>query len=196
MVFTPKSGFNGIALFYFNITANRLNSNTFTLVLNFHFLTSLMVLGAVLFAAYLYWRRREDLLVGERQLFVALVVVANVVALWTLSAEALRFFDAREFRTGDDLTSAMHLSLTILWAVYAIGIIATGIVRGASRVRLAGLVLLGLPVLKLFLFDVFLLEQAYRVAAFVTLGALLLSTGLAYQRYGTNIKEFFVGESP
>ena len=58
----------------------------------------------------------------------------------------------------------------------------------------AGLVLLGLPVLKLFLFDVFLLEQAYRVAAFVTLGALLLATGLAYQRYGTTIKEFFVGE--
>ncbi|MFH1141902.1 MAG: DUF2339 domain-containing protein, partial [Chloroflexota bacterium] len=76
----------------------------------------------------------------------------------------------------------------------AIGVIGAGIVRRSSRVRLAGLALLGIPVLKLFVFDVFLLEQVYRVAAFVTLGVLLLATGLAYQRYSKAFKGFFVGD--
>ncbi|MDP3063477.1 MAG: DUF2339 domain-containing protein [Chloroflexota bacterium] len=172
-----------------------LNPRTFTLVLNFHFLTFLVVLAVVLFAAYLYWRQRQELLEGERYVFLALVVVANFAAVWVLSAEALRFFDSREVRLGTDLSSAKNLSLTILWAVYAIGVIGAGIVRRSSRVRLAGLALLGIPVLKLFVFDVFLLEQVYRVAAFVTLGVLLLATGLAYQRYSKAFKGFFVGDS-
>ncbi|MFH1140928.1 MAG: DUF2339 domain-containing protein, partial [Chloroflexota bacterium] len=172
-----------------------LNPRTFTLVLNFHFLTFLVVLAVVLFAAYLYWRQRQELLEGERYVFLALLVVANFAAMWVLSAEALRFFDSREVRLGTHLFSAKHLTLTILWAVYAIGVIGAGIVRRSSRVRLAGIALLGIPVLKLFVFDVFLLEQVYRVAAFVTLGVLLLATGLAYQRYSKAFKGFFVGDS-
>ena len=82
----------------------------------------------------------------------------------------------------------------MLWAVYAIGGIAAGIALRSSKVRLAGMMLLGIPVIKLFVFDVFLLEQGYRVAAFVTLGALLLGTGLVYQRYSIAIRGFFFGE--
>ncbi len=56
--------------------------------------------------------------------------------------------------------------------------------------------LLAVPVVKLFVYDVFLLEQVYRVAAFVTLGALLLATGLIYQRYSTELKGLLLGRRP
>ena len=171
-----------------------LNPSTFTLVLNFHFLTFLIVLAVVLFAAYLYWRQREELLEGERNVYYALLAVANLVAVWVLSAEALRFFDSREVRLSTDLTSAKQLSLTLLWSVYAIGVIGVGIVRQSSTVRLAGLALLGIPVLKLFVFDIFLLERGYRVAAFISLGALLMATGLVYQRYNQAIRGFLFGK--
>lgn len=88
----------------------------------------------------------------------------------------------------------MHLTLTVLWAVYGIAAIGAGIVKQSSSIRLAGMALLALPVIKLFGFDVFLLERGYRVAAFVTLGVLLLGTGLAYQRYSQAMRGFLFGE--
>ena len=108
--------------------------------------------------------------------------------------QAIQFFDSREVRLRTDNFSAKHLSLTVLWAVYAIGIIGAGIARQSSRVRLAGMALLAIPVLKLFAFDVFLLERGFRVAAFITLGGLLLAVGLVYQRYSQAVRGFLFGQ--
>lgn len=175
-----------------------LNPRTFTLILNFHFLNFLIVLAVVLFAAYLYWRQKEEILDGrevERYVFLALVVAANIVAFWVLSAEAFRFYDGMSVRVNTDFTNAKQLTLTILWALYAIGILGVGIVRQSSTIRLAGIAVLGVAVLKLFLFDVFLLERGYRAAAFLALGFLLLVAGLAYQRYSQAVRGFLVGKS-
>ena len=54
--------------------------------------------------------------------------------------------------------------------------------------------MLAVPVAKLFVFDVFLLERGYRVGAFSILGLLLLAMGLAYQRYSGTVKEMFLGD--
>ncbi len=171
-----------------------LNPQTFRLVLNFHFLASIWVLAVMVFAVYLYWHQREELTRGERYVLPTLLVIANFVALWVLSAEALRFFGSWEEVWRTNLRSAKHLTLTVLWAVYGISVIGVGIVRGSREVRWAGIALLAVPVVKLFVFDVFLLERGYRVAAFITLGVLLLATGLAYQRYNKAVRGFLFGK--
>lgn len=171
-----------------------LDPMTFRPVLNFHFLTFLIVLAVVLFAAVLYWRQREELKEEERLVFLGLLIIANIAALWVLSAEAIRYFDSREIRLGSEFDNGKHLTLTILWAVYALGVIGVGIARQASQVRLAGIILLAIPVVKLFVFDVFLLERGFRVAAFVTLGALLLALGFVYQRYSQAVRGFLFGK--
>jgi len=45
-----------------------------------------------------------------------------------------------------------------------------------------GALLLAVPIAKLFIHDVFLLETTYRLAAFIILGPLLILTGLAYRK--------------
>ncbi len=167
----------------------------YTLVLNIHFLTLLFVLTAICAAAYLYLRQDKALQEWESPFLPGLLVAANVLFIWGMSAEVVRFFEARELAVHANLESAKHLCLTVLWALYAIAIIAVGIVRGSRAVRLAGLVLLVIPVAKLFAFDVFLLERGYRVAAFVILGVLLLGTGLAYQRYSAKVRRFLFGHT-
>ena len=122
-----------------------------------------------------------------------MLIAANVAALWGLTLEAVHYFDARADRLGADTFGAQQLSLTVLWAVYAIGMIAVGIARQSSHIRLAGMALLAVPLAKLFGYDVFLLEREYRVAAFVTLGVLMLGTGLAYQRYSQAVRGFLFG---
>ena len=165
----------------------------FTPVLNVRFLCFVLVL--VLLAALAAWlrRNRHDLTENENILFLGVLIAANVVALFMLSQEIVHYFDSLGVRAGRDYTDAMHLTLTILWALYAIGVIGGGIATGHSRVRLAGIALLAVPVAKLFVFDVFLLGMAYRVAAFITLGGLLLGMGLVYQRYSLVVRGFLFG---
>ena len=155
----------------------------------------MLVIVAVSFSAWLLWRQRDFLDPRERVCLPLLLAAANVLMVWILSLEALRFFDIREEVHGTNLESAKQLSLTILWAVYGVAVIVVGIIRQYSAARLAGIGLLAMSVLKLFAFDVFLLEQEYRVAAFISLGALLLGIGFAYQRYGNLIKGFLFGET-
>ncbi|MBI4339187.1 MAG: DUF2339 domain-containing protein, partial [Chloroflexi bacterium] len=157
---------------------------------NYPFATFLVLLAVVIFAAFLVAKRRDTLLPGEAYALPVLVVAANVLAIWAFSVEAWRYFDSREYLLRTDMDSAKHLTLTVLWAIYAVGVIVVGFVARSNTIRLAGLALLAIPVVKLFAFDVFLLERGYRVAAFVTLGVLLLGTGLAYQRYSGAIRGF------
>ena len=163
-------------------------------VLNIHFLAFALVIALMLGSAWWFRRTRVELPGFESYAVPALLVTANCVALWGLTLEAIHYFDAREFHRSADTFGAQQLSLTVLWAVYAIGVIGVGIARQSSRIRLAGIALLAVPVVKLFGFDVFLLEREYRVAAFVTLGVLMLGTGLVYQRYSQAVRGFLFGQ--
>ncbi len=49
--------------------------------------------------------------------------------------------------------------------------------------RHLGLVLLGIVVLKLYLYDVWLMTAFYRISAFVALGVLLLAASFIYSRF-------------
>lgn len=165
----------------------------FTPVLNIRFLGFALVLGLLSTLAVWFRRRESDFTENEKILFPGILIVANVVALWMSSQEVIYYFDGLGVRTGGDYTDAMHLTLTVFWAIYAMGVIGVGIATGHSRVRLAGIGLLAVPVAKLFVFDVFLLEMAYRVVAFITLGCLLLGMGLVYQRYSLVVRGFLFG---
>ena len=54
-----------------------------------------------------------------------------------------------------------------------------------------GLLFLVIPIVKLFIFDVFLLDSGYRVAAFVVLGITMLSIGFGYQKYNHLFRGIF-----
>ena len=92
------------------------------------------------------------------------------------------------------LRSARNLSLTALWAVYAVILLVVGILRRLRPVRLAALGLLAIPIIKVFVYDVFALEQVYRIIAFVGLGILLIASGYLYQRHRKAIMGFLVKE--
>ena len=167
----------------------------FTPILNERFPVFVVVIAAFCVSAFIYRRYRDLAQERERFMVPVLAAIANLLTLALLSLEVIDYFDSLAWAApGVDYFSAKHLSLTVLWAVYAIGVIGVGIAQRSSRIRLAGMALLAVPVVKLFVFDVFLLERGYRVAAFVTLGALLLGTGLIYQRYSQAIRRFLFGQ--
>jgi uncharacterized membrane protein len=94
--------------------------------------------------------------------------------------------------TGRALRSAQNLSLTGLWAVYAVILLVIGIAKRWRAVRLGALVLLAVSIVKVFVYDVWVLERVYRIIAFVGLGVLLLVSAYLYQRYSKAIRGFLL----
>ena len=117
--------------------------------------------------------------------------MANALTLWILSVQVVMAVDLAA-SSGSAAGNLKSLSLSGLWALYAAILIVLGIVRRWRWLRLSGLGLLAIPVLKLFVYDAFSLEREYRVAAFIGLGALLVAGGFLYQRYSRVIRGFLL----
>ena len=195
-------GVFALAAFKLLIEDTQVEALTHDPVLNLRVLASTVSIVALCFSAFLIWKNTDRLTTNERDswaVYPILIATANFLTIWILTWEVLGYFDHRiatlRFMEASrdeflNLENAQNLSLTVLWAVFASALLAVGIFGKLRAVRLAGLALLTIPVAKVFVYDVFQLEQAYRVAAFVGLGALLLIGGYLYQRFGRAIREF------
>lgn len=79
--------------------------------------------------------------------------------------------------------------LTVLWSLYAIGLLTFGI-KGKNRLlRLMGIGLFGITIARAFLYGFMAMQGIYRIIAFIILGALLLAASFAYNKYKEKIKE-------
>ena len=140
--------------------------------------------GVVLWSA----RAQQPRVAGKERVEVGLFAVAiNIYALVALSIEFWDYFGKAS--TGIDATLAQHLALTVLWTAYASTLLYLGVRGGSALLRWQGLVLLGLVVGKVFLYDLASLERAYRIFSFFVLGAVLLAISFLYQRKQAREKE-------
>lgn len=133
------------------------------------------------------------------------IVAANVLAIIALSTQAAGYYEAKiaeEFgRTGaaaltSDATSglrnldlAKQLSLSVVWALYASGLLVAGRIRRLRLLRVMGLALLSLTALKAFVWDLSSLDRIYRIISFIMLGAILLVVSYFYQRSQQPVEE-------
>jgi hypothetical protein len=99
----------------------------------------------------------------------------------------LMVFDA--FSRGPSLTisferlPARDLTLSLAWAVYALILLAVGMIRRSQGLRWISLAFLVLTIGKVFLHDLGELKDLYRVASLLGLAMSLILVSLAYQRF-------------
>ena len=79
--------------------------------------------------------------------------------------------------------------VSAFWSVTGLAALVFGLLRDERRIRLGGLVLLAVAVVKVFLYDLSTLESLYRVLSFVALGLLSLAGAFAYQRIRLTVAE-------
>jgi uncharacterized membrane protein len=173
-----------------------IDMRTFHPILNERFLAFFVSIAATYLVVYLLWRARETMREWATPASTFLVA-ANFFTLWVLSFEVWNYFDSQlatvSIQTAQTaLRSFQNLSLTALWAFYAVVLLVIGIVRRWRLVRLWGLGLFIVPIGKVFIYDVWALETIYRIIAFVGLGLLLLASAYLYQRYSKAIRHFIV----
>ncbi len=203
---SSQLGYYGIAIFalmLWRLVIHDINIDveSYRPILNERALAFVSVILAAGAASLLLWRRRA--LWEWRNFAISLLVAANILTVAWLSLELWTYFGIRlaelsqaelSGEQGLALKSAQALSLTALWALYAVVWLTAGIRRRSQSTRLWALGLLGLATLKLFIFDVWALALVYRIVAFVGLGLLLVASGFLYQRHSRAVRGFFTGE--
>ena len=109
--------------------------------------------------------------------------------LWGLCLEVSTW--SLQYAAPDNAASVRSLSISILLAGYALALVAIGVARRSIVDRIPGMGLIGLVVLKLYLYDVWFLGLFYRMAAFAVLGILLLAISYLYSRYRATIESWW-----
>jgi hypothetical protein len=80
--------------------------------------------------------------------------------------------------------------LTVAWGVEAVALLVAGFAAGERILRLQGLLLLLICILKLFVYDLSNLETIARILSFIALGVLLLAVSWIYTRFREKIKQY------
>jgi uncharacterized membrane protein len=157
-------------------------------LLNQTFIAFLALIAAIAWSVHVY-SRAEGISEKERAFSIAAFIgVANLLAIFALSFEANSYFNrALSFQENNsenwrELALAQQLSLSVIWAIYGGIMLAFGFWRRNKMLRLMGLGLLVLTIIKVFLIDLSSLDKIYRIASFVVLGAILLIVSFLYQR--------------
>jgi uncharacterized membrane protein len=96
------------------------------------------------------------------------------------------------FRELNRLRNLRHLLLSGSWLLYSIILLILGFWRRITRLRIIAIFLLGVSILKIFIYDLSFLETLYRIFSFIGLGLILLIASYLYQRY----KAVIFGETP
>jgi len=105
------------------------------------------------------------------------VTVFHISLLWILSLEMTHWLTVSGNR------NAYKLSLSILWAVYAIYILFTGMKKNIAALRVTAMIILGITLVKVFFYDIVRLSTISRIILFIALGGLFLVGAYFYQRY-------------
>ena len=141
------------------------------------------VVSALSFWAAAWWTRPEN------RFAVLAYLGGHAVLLWGLSLEVVGW--AERTAAPDNIGSVISTSISVLVAAYAVILVAGGVFQRNAPTRMLGVALIGLVVLKLYLYDVWLLGLFYRMAAFAILGVLLLLMSYFYSRFRSSVETWW-----
>jgi len=118
------------------------------------------------------------------ELRTAFTTLGALTLLYLASTVVITPFESDE--AVDSVLLSAHqqgqMVLSVFWGLVGVGTVVAGLRRDLRFVRGAGLILLGVTVAKVFVFDLATLTSIYRVVSCVGLGLLLLAGALTWQR--------------
>ena len=140
---------------------------------------------SILFVAILiiigYKYIRADFVVQDLRMLYSILMHVSIV--WILSSELIHWFDI------GDLTEPYKLGLSILWGAYSLFLIILGIWKKTKYLRIMGIAIFAVTLIKLFFYDITELDTIPKTILFVSLGVLLLVISFLYNKYKHLISE-------
>ncbi len=113
-----------------------------------------------------------------------LYTLGTVLAFLLLNIEIADYFSEGAALTFQFSGSfAREMTSSIGWALFALALLVVGVGKHLRAVRYAGLALLGITLLKLFLHDLLAIRALYRIGAFLGVAVIPILASVLYQRF-------------
>ena len=103
-------------------------------------------------------------------------VLFHFSMLWIISSEFLHWMNIAH-ATED------YKILSILWGIYALLLIVLGIWKKKKHLRISAMVLFGVTLIKLFIYDITHFGTIGKTIVFISLGIILLTISFLYNKY-------------
>jgi len=133
---------------------------------------------------YMIWKYIKPMFSGK-QVFL-LQILNTLVVLFTISSLLDHVVVSVAAHPTADIQDIVHSNqktgYSILWGTYAFILMFLGLKWSDKNVRIIAIALFGITILKLFLIDISSLSEGGKIAAFISLGVLLLIISFMYQR--------------
>jgi uncharacterized membrane protein len=138
--------------------------------------------GVTLGLAAGLWRRAGDMSAAPL-IRGGLWAAGGIMVLFGATGEIKRYFELKTLSV-ETASLASGLAVSAWWLVFAAALVGVGFRRALKPVRLAGLAVAGLAVVKVLVFDLSSLDALYRVGSVFILGLVFLMLAYLYHRQG------------
>lgn len=155
-------------------------------IFNTRFLISAVAIAGIYAMLAILRRHAADMVKNERYIVVVLFGASQILSLILLSTELHDMFRYRQpgyYMAWGAAHHSWQVSLSVLYALYGSILTWAGISRRLLMARVFGMALLGITIVKVFIFDLSDLQAVYRIVSFMVLGLLLLGVSYIYNRY-------------
>ena len=122
------------------------------------------------------WLRphRDDANAREASIVFGVVATGLLFVFLTLETNTILFHFFPAARVG---------GISILWTVFALGLVLNGILKQYTALRYSGLALFAIVVFKVFFVDLKTLDAMYKIVAFIVMGILVMAASAVYLKY-------------
>jgi len=169
-------------------------------VFNVRAITLLLLLTGLSLQAQ-FMQKTPDAFDWLKNILSAVQVAMAIVVFVFLTGETRDFFEkdivAMMQQGGGSpsevsrLTNLQQMSLSGMWLLYSAVLMSVGLWRKHRGMRVVAILLFGITILKIFIYDLSFLETLYRIFSFLALGVILIAVSFAYQRY----KDIILGKT-
>ena len=137
--------------------------------------------AAVGFALWAIFKNAKSYYIENVKFHIFLEAVIHISILNFLSNELVTWLDIAGYQ------DIFKLGLSILWSVYSLILVSLGIYKKKKHLRIFALVLFGITLAKLFLYDISNLSTISKTVVLIVLGLLLLIISFLYNKFKDKI---------
>ena len=133
---------------------------------------------------YLLNQTKNTFFVENKDIEKTFDIAISITLLWVMSSEMVHWLELSGY------TQTYKWAISVLFGIFALGLISYGISKKKKHLRIAAIVLFILTLIKLFAFDLMGLDTIAKTIVLVSLGLLLLTISYVY----TKFKDTLLGE--